>query len=615
MEDKITDMIYWSQLMGQDLERSELQPLQPIKISKKGIVEVNVKSIRALQFSAGDRLEINLKNGLCMLQKNGQNGIVFKAGKPVKFPVSEDIAKVISSGSSNTAVLINRKGEGIILPVIVQEYPPDVLGPRFIDELREDKVIRHAIPGLSRDSWTEETLFELENSICREPFALSRGVETLQSKKTTFRIDPISIIAQGNDWVGWMTRNKIICQPATGDKRLGDNLIAEIYEGQKEDGSWETVSATGYAILRLLELGENPSKERIQRAAKWLLELPEPSPRPGMWMLTEEYLKEWLSKRKPNERRVFKPGEIQHMRPSIRINFYSRDSPGYEQDQFRGQKMQRVIPTCARHHSLACEPRITHISALVAEVLMRCGYSDHQRLRRYVNTVSHLGGEWGYWCGCGALGLYDSDIPTSENTPDFNIRKVTKDGNLDLSPWRWFVEASESVLLANKSELPEKGTHLEPFYWYSIPEQEGFFALIGTGWQNGDCWAKTNRALSQHPLCSGSLTEHLALYQASRYQTSLGEWDQGFPVGMLKFLSLYDNPIAKALMIKNIPWLRKHQSNEGLWHHDKLPRKNRKGIAKAIPPEPRLATYHIVSALHKFGLIDHLRNRIEGDSQ
>ena len=30
--------------MGENLERSDLQPLQPIKLSKKGIVEVKVNS-------------------------------------------------------------------------------------------------------------------------------------------------------------------------------------------------------------------------------------------------------------------------------------------------------------------------------------------------------------------------------------------------------------------------------------------------------------------------------------------------------------------------------------------------------------------------------------------
>jgi len=222
-----------------------------------------------------------------------------------------------------------------------------------------------------------------------------------------------------------------------------------------------------------------------------------------------------------------------------------------------------------------------------------------------MNTVFHLGGAWGYWCGCGALGLYDSDIPVSERKPDFNVRIVTEDGTCDMSPWRWVSDASDCVLLTNQPDLPERGTHLEPFCWYGIPGENDRFALLGTGWQNGDCWAKTNRALSRHPSSPGSLTEHLAIYQASRYQNSLGEWDQAFPAGMLSFLSLYDNPVAKSLVIKTVPWLREHQADDGLWHHEELLRVPWGKLAE--PCGARLATYHIVSTLHKFGLIDHLR--------
>jgi hypothetical protein len=128
---------------------------------------------------------------------------------------------------------------------------------------------------------------------------------------------------------------------------------------------------------------------------------------------------------------------------------------------------------------------------------------------------------------------------------------------------------------------------------------------VGTGWQNGDCWSKTNRAISQHPSFPGSLAENLAVYQASRYQTSLGEWDQGFPAGMLAFLSLYHHSAAKSLVIKTIPWLREHQAEDGLWHHEDLPQDEWGKLTE--PPEPRFATYHIIAALHRFGLLERLR--------
>ena len=583
MKNPSTDVKRWARLMGRDLERTNLQPLQPVRFNRNRTFEMSGQTLDSLGFSKSERLRVQLQNGQCLLWKQAQGGIALEKGK---LTVSE---RMVNAFSSTGAILIGREGEGRILPVTVQEHPPDVLGPRFIDQLDENCIVRHAIPGLPGDGWTSETLQELEELLCSEQF----------------RVDPRSALAEGGDWVGWMTRNRILKHPAPGDDELSARFVNEIFCGQQADGSWGGVPATGYAILRLLALGDPASDERIQRAAEWLLDLPEPQPRPGMWMLTAEYLEEWMSKRQPKERRAFEAGDFQWTGPDRSMNFFSWDFPDSEQDQFRAQEMQQVIPTCARHHPPACEPRITHISALVAEALIRCGYADHPRLRRYLNTVFHVGGEWGYWCGCGALGLYDSDLPASQSPPDLDVRKVAEDGAGDLSPWRWVSEASECALLANQPKLPERGTHVDPFYWCRIPGEDGLFALVGTAWQNGDCWAKTNRALSQHPSCPGSLAEHLAIYQASRYQTSLGEWEQGFPAGMLAFLSLYNHTAAKSLVMKTVPWLREHQADDGLWHHEELPRSD--WGKPAHPPEPRLATYHIVSALHKFGLMDRLR--------
>jgi len=216
-----------------------------------------------------------------------------------------------------------------------------------------------------------------------------------------------SLLAEGTDWVAWMTRNSILQQPDPDDEKLQSDFVDSILGDQQCDGSWGAVPATAYAVLNLLALGEAPASQQIQQAAKWLLHLPEPPPRPGMWMLTESYLQEWLSRREPRERRDFAPGQFHWEPPDEDINYSCWEFPDCEQDQFRGEEMQQVIPTCARHHPPACEPRMTHSSALVAEALLLCGYADHPRVRRYINTLFHLGGEWGYWCGCAALGFME----------------------------------------------------------------------------------------------------------------------------------------------------------------------------------------------------------------
>lgn len=581
MRESMLDADYWASIMGRELLKSSRQPVQ---VSRKNTIQF--MCLAELGFSSPDRFTVEIQDDRCALRRVEHGGFPIVKGK---LAVSEAVKAKLSQSDADGAILVGKQGEADILPIFVREYPPDPLGPRFIDELLSDRIIRHAIPGPPRDGWTAKMLHELVEKVCSEPF----------------RIDPVTAIAQGDNWVGWMTRNHLLEQPVPDDDGLKADMASGILRGQRSDGSWGTVSATAYAILRLLALGEGTSSGAIQRAANWLLDLPEPTPRPGMWMLTQEYLEEWLSRRQPKEQKTFAAGEIQRAAPNDDISFYSWRLRLYEQDQFRGQETQQVIPICARYHPPACEPRIAHISALVAEALMLCGYHSHPRLRRYINTLSHLGGMYGYWCGCGALGFYDSDIPTSEEDPDFDVRKATYDGAHDMSSWRWVSNVSKCAGLANHTRQRVRDTALEPFCWYHIPGEDGLFALIGTGWQNGDCWAKTNRALSRHPSCSGSLTEHLAIYQASRYQTSLGEWNQGFPAGMLAFLSLYDSNAAKSLVSKTVPWLRENQADDGLWYHEGLLQNDWGRLSE--PPAPRLATYHIISALQRFGLMERLR--------
>lgn len=587
----------WADLMGTDLQQADTQPLQVVRVTRNNTVELVSRSVRQLGYEGGERLRLGLEGALCVLAGDVQDGVTFRSGKPVRLPISPRVVQAFTRPDAAGALLVNREDRGVVLPVYVRAYSPDVLGPRFVDEMHEDHIVRHAVPGLSDEAWTPEALRELEHLLCSKPF----------------HTDPISAIAQGDDWVAWMTRNRLVERPAQGDGDTRSRLIGAILDAQQADGSWSAISPTAYAILRLLALDVPARDESLRRAAEWLLGLPEPPPRPGMWMLTQDYLDEWMALRQPEERRAFGPTEIQWAGPG-RDSFYGWEDDPSEQAQFGGQEMQQVIPVCARHHAPACEPRITHISSLVAEALLRCGYADHPRLRRYVNTVFHIGGMWGYWCGCGALGLSDADIPSDDSAPDLDVRRTAADGASDYSPWRWVSSAQQSALLSNhRAPLRNvaanltsgRGTPLNPFAWYGTPGRENTYAVLGAAWQNGDCWMRMNRALSQHPACPGSVTERLAVFQASRYQTSVGTWSQAFTAGMLAFLALYNRGAAKALVLKTVPWLRRHQADDGLWHHTGPPDGDRKTLA--TPPAPRLATYHIVSALHTFGLLARLR--------
>jgi len=58
-------------------------------------------------------------------------------------------------------------------------------------------------------------------------------------------------------------------------------------------------------------------------------------------------------------------------------------------------------------------------------------------------------------------------------------------------------------------------------------------------------------------------------------------------------------------VLKRVPWLRHNQKDNGLWDHGELHCDS--GYEEFPCVSPRLATCHIVSVLHEFGLLDWLR--------
>ena len=580
--------------MGRDLVPARAQPIQALHVNRNGKLQISPASLRYVGIRPGDRLDLTAWSERGVLTP-GEGGPSVAKGKMLRLPVSEKVGALVSSGDGAVLVGPTAQAEGRVLPVKLRVHPADVLGPRFVDELRADVVIRHAIPGRSVYDWTGDALSELERMLCAEPF----------------RADPIAALVDGDDWARWMTRNRVLGRPGRGDAERHHVLVADVLRDRQPDGSWGTVADTGYAVLNLLALGVPTDDARVRHAARWLMARPEPDARPGMWMLAEPLLGQYTSHRHGSPSADMS-GAIQWVGPG-RDSFYSRRDDPDEQDAFVRSASQRVIPIVQRGAG-ACEPRMTHVSALTAEVLMRCGYHNHARVRRYIHTAQRVGGVGGYWCGCGVLGLHDADLTPCDDAPNLD-RRIGPDHDVyDQSPWCWLPDEGGVAGLANqphqarpgkRPEIEGRGTRIGPFHWYALRGRGKGYALIGAAWQNGDCWARVNRALVQHPRCRGSLAERLAVFQASRYQDSLGRWDQAWPAGMLAFLSLYAQPAAGALVMKTVPWLREHQADDGLWHPEALPQRGRG--KPTTPTAPRVATYHIVAALHTFGLLRLLR--------
>jgi hypothetical protein len=237
-----------------------------------------------------------------------------------------------------------------------------------------------------------------------------------------------------------------------------------------------------------------------------------------------------------------------------------------------------------------------------------------------------LAAMFGYYCACWGIHDYGRTIePLQSGAPDFDRLEDQRPVALRSIPYGFGRNPDDLQFLARIPQRP--GTHRPdladtngwwPYEWRDIGVPN-HFALVGTYWQNADCWAKANRALSQFAGCRGSTTEFLALFQCHLYQTALGEWNQGFPAGLLQWIAdvthlarqesvIDDSPLlrfAKLMVLKTVPWLREHQGDDGLWDHGVLSRHYEGASFSA--PSARLTTYHIVRALREFGLLDRLR--------
>jgi hypothetical protein len=233
---------------------------------------------------------------------------------------------------------------------------------------------------------------------------------------------------------------------------------------------------------------------------------------------------------------------------------------------------------------------------------------------------------FGYFCACwGILDFGEVVEALTGGGLDFDQRSEEQSIALRSIPYGYGRDADDLRFLARVPQCP--GIHRpdladtngwSPYEWRDIGSRD-HYAVVGSYWENADCWAKTNRALAQFPGYRGSIAEFLALFQCHLYQTSLGEWDQGFPAGILRWIAevtrraraehaIEDAPLlrfAKLMVLRTVPWLREHQHGSGLWRHDGL---GRHGDGTRFQPlSPQLATYHIVSVLDAFGLLGKLR--------
>ena len=336
-----------------------------------------------------------------------------------------------------------------------------------------------------------------------------------------------------------------------------------------------------------------------------------PNPRPSLWVNPHDHLQKWNAG--------------QRERGDVAQDSFPLGCPEEDGCFVHAEAQQRVMPTCWRNFAGLCD-EMHRVSATVAHALCRAAYAERSRLVRHPNSALQLAAVYSPFCACWGVLDYDREVRRLKGgEPNFDRKANQLDVALRAIPYRYGRDPDDLRFLAKYPQCP--GLHRPdladtngwwPYEWREVGLCD-HYAVVGSYWQNADCWAKANRALTQFPGCRGSATEFLALFQCHLYQTSLGEWNQGYPAGILQWISdvtrlagkectIEESPLlrfAKLMVIRTVPWLRKHQDEGGLWDHATLERRG--AGARFSPLSARLATYHIAATLNEFGLLDRLR--------
>ena len=594
----VLSLAHWNDLMGKDLEWPIWQPIQPVMVEDGEVKLENLAETFHRNFSEGDTIGFRRVEQRVRLLKVEEGVTIDNSDHGLKeFPLPPDALAILPQETNFRAMLVGSGGDVGLMPMRVEEHSSDILGPRVIDEVvpptgpdATETLVRHVVLGPDYEELTADRVAELEDLVCAEPFAH----------------DPAAAAADGDDWTGWQTRNTLLDRPLPGDEALRERLVADVFAEQQEDGSWAgTPVTTAFRILCALSLRVPSDDERVRRAAEWLLALPEPDGRPGMWMLGHDRLAEWDSRAR---------GETEGDRGTF------MDFSEAEENLFCGEDHHQVVPNCSRGQSVFCDS-MHHVSALVGEALCKAGHGDHPRLKAYEAFLPRMHSMFGYFCACWGILSPDArrpEIPHEEfRHPEDEVAVALKS-----IPYGFARDHDDIHVLARHSRYPGKGrppladTNGQPPYEWKDLGAENCCAVIGSYWQNGDCWAKGNRAMAQFPAWSGSDAEFLGLFQAHLYQTAHGVWWQAYPAGMLNWLvevtrhsraqsTIDDSPtlrFAKVMLLKTVPWLRLHQQDDGTWDHEGL-----RYDKNSQPLDQRMAAYHIITALHAFGLLDRLR--------
>ena len=506
----------------------------------------------------------------CQWQKHFRHwrGLSLREGKEVevvqadgggpKAELPDWARRQLSLDAGDGLCITEREGRFFLKKLRLVERPTRVPGCTIIDEFGQTEVIRaYALLG------------DFEATA-------QADLKGLLGAVGSFKHDPLTPLRQAEGRIGLLARRELLGGWTKTDRAKAAGYRRELTVNQLGNGSWQdSVTRTGFAVIRLLEAEAKPNSDSVARACRWLLALPEPDGFPGLFLCTPDLtntFNEW------------------------------REEMGGVWKQFRlprNEGRDAIVENCEMlgvglPSNRGCHAWSLWASSVALEALLRCGHVSEDRVSRGINTLlaMRLSGNT-YWC---ANGMRRSDLTYRESNaaPDFNC--LAPDLKADRIDWP-----------TTRREVMGKAAGGRYCQW---DLGRGKTALLrGPGDKTYDCSSIVLRALSWHPDYRGSSVEMTGSLECEGWQGWDGSWPNNHVSAMLVQLERFDTTVAALAVLRSVPLLIRQQGRDGLWDESTFPQLPYPGGEPRLPwsvlPK-ETSTFVILKALAKFGFLESL---------
>lgn len=525
--------------MVRGLTKGIPQIIAMMPVSKDGCFNIKKIGLKHMGISEAERLFLDMDNEIILsAQKDAGKVISVTGGNRVQLP--EEVLTRLDITSGALLGLVQR-GSGIAVKKV---------------EIVQEEGEKAAVYDI-------ETAYKITRKAITNP-PPDKLLPRLEKKYQDFHLkyDIRNFLISERTLEAWQAR-KILGLSEAPDEELRKELVKDRLNRQETNGSWENdVVLTARNLKELAELGMTREDREIREAVAWLLDRPQSPHNPGMWFLNDELVKE---QEEVVERRM---GQTRGPR-----------------ERFRKLLNTEIAVVKAGNELIrsACGPRIVWPNALVLEALLALGYEDNERVQAAIQSLI-----LGRWCECAYQHGFSiwSELtrkgpPLPEDIERDCMMEYTYGGIRSLDILKENVEYKAGMLIPRKIHLSK--------------EDYDEYTLALDNLNVSGCEVVTTKALSQvkNPEARRMAEAHLWRFAGLQHGSD-GEFSSGITqkylaeTEYLNLYSLYDSPLARAVILRSVPWIIKNQNKDGSWGEGK---------------ERESATLAVIRALKKVGLI------------